>query len=235
MVGCGPNKQALDFEPTTIRLPNGPVPLFPLPGVFLFPHQVLPLHIFEDRYRAMVKDLLDGPGRLVIAAPINGQSAAPGAVPHVLPVAGLGEILRHEKLDDGRYMIWVLGVSRVHIQEVPCETPHRQVEVLPFLETAVPDPEAEELTRELRDAASSRLKEPLPLPDSTPPGLLADLLMQTLQASRSLIERAFIEPDVSTRAHLALREAQRMSRLEAEEADRNDDGEEHDEPPPADR
>ena len=46
-------------------------------------------------------------------------------------------------------------------------------------------------------------------------------------ASSEAIERAFIEPDVSTRAHLALREAQRMSRLEAEEADRNDDGEEH--------
>tara|TARA_R110002072_G_scaffold100429_2_gene221090 strand:- start:13877 stop:14782 length:906 start_codon:yes stop_codon:yes gene_type:complete len=203
----------LDFEPTTITLPNGPVPMFPLPGVFLFPHQVLPLHIFEERYRTMVADLLDGPGRLVIAAPIDGESAAPGHVPNVLPVAGLGEILRHEKLDDGRYMIWVLGISRVHIQELPCETPYRQVELLPFLETAVPELDAEDLTRELRDAATARLKEPLPLPDSTPPGLLADLLMQTLQASRDLVERAFIEPDVSARAQLALREAERRGAL----------------------
>jgi len=193
--------------------------LFPLPGVFLFPHQVLPLHIFEDRYRTMVADLLDGPGRLVIAAPIDGESSAPGTTPNVLPVAGLGEILRHEKLEDGRYMIWVLGVSRVHIQEVECETPYRQVECLPFLETAVPELEAEELSRELRDAASARLKEPLPLPDSTPPGLLADLLMQTLQASRILVERAFVEPDVSARAQLALREAERRRAIEDAEPD----------------
>lgn len=207
----------MDFDSTTISLPNAPVPLFPLPGVFLFPHQVLPLHIFEERYRTMVKDLLDGPGRLVIAAPVLGQSAAPGQTPEVLPVAGFGEILRHEKLDDGRYMIWVLGVSRVHIQEVPCETPYRQVEVLPFLETAVPEPQAEDLSRELRDAAAARLKEPLPLPDSTPPGLLADLLMQTLQASRDLIERAFIEPDVTARAQLALREAERKGALDEDD------------------
>lgn len=187
--------------------------MFPLPGVFLFPHQVLPLHIFEERYQTMVADLLDGPGRLVIAAPVLGASAAPGEVPDVVQVAGLGEILRHEKLADGRYTIWVLGLSRVHIHEIECETAYRQVECLPFLETAVPADEAQDLTQELRDAASERLKEPLPLPDSTPPGLLADLLMQTLQAERTLIERAFVEPDVLARAQLALHEAHRRSEV----------------------
>ena len=49
------------------------------------------------------------------------------------------------------------------------------------------------------------------MPDSTPPGLLADLLMQTLQAERSVVERAFIEPDVLTRAQLALTEAERRA------------------------
>lgn len=217
MVTCGLSETSLDFEPTTTTLPNGPVPLFPLPGVFLFPHQVLPLHIFEDRYRTMVADLLDGPGRLVIAAPLLGENATPGEAPQVIPVAGLGEILRHEKLDDGRYMIWVLGISRVHIQELECETPYRQVEVLPFLETAVPDLKAEDLTRELRDAATARLKEPLPLPDSTPPGLLADLLMQTLQASRELVERVFVEPDVQARAALVLREAELRGAMDEED------------------
>lgn len=188
--------------------------MFPLPGVFLFPHQVLPLNIFEHRYRTMVVDLLDGPGRLVIAAPVLGASAAPGETPEVVPVAGLGEILRHEKHDDGRYTIWVLGLSRVHIEEVECDTPYRQVECLPFLETAVPEDEAQELAKELREAATERLKEPLPLPDTTPPGLLADLLMQTLHASRTLVERAFVEPNVLTRAQLALAEAHRRSEVD---------------------
>ena len=42
------------------------VPLFPLPQVWLFPYVVLPLHVFEERYRQMVEDSLDGPGRIVL-------------------------------------------------------------------------------------------------------------------------------------------------------------------------
>ncbi|MCK5940504.1 MAG: LON peptidase substrate-binding domain-containing protein [Planctomycetes bacterium] len=212
----------MDFPTSEPTLPNGPVPMFPLPGIFLFPHQVLPLHIFEQRYRDMVRDLLDGPGRLVIASPQLGERESPGHPPEVVPVAGLGEILRHEKLPDGRYMIWVLGLSRVHVQEVESEHAYRQVECLPFLETAVPEVEAPGLAQELREAASARLKEPLPLPDTTPPSLLADLLVQTLQASRSLIERAFVEPDVSARARMALRAAELAPPMRSDD-DRDDD------------
>ncbi|MFK7741586.1 MAG: LON peptidase substrate-binding domain-containing protein [Planctomycetota bacterium] len=199
----------MDFQLPEPSLPNGAVPVFPLGGVFLFPHQVLPLHIFEPRYRDMVADLLDGPGRLVIASPLIGESETDDHVPEIVPVGGLGEILRHEKHPDGRYSIWVLGVARVHIQEVPSDKLYRQVEVLPFVETDVPEETAFGLAEELREAATARLKEPLPLPDSTPPGLLADLLMQTLQAPRSLIERVYAEPDVEERARMALREANR--------------------------
>ena len=206
-----------------LKLPNNPVPMFPLPGVFLFPHQVLPLHVFEPRYRKMVADLLDGPGRLVIATTQLGEREGPDRPPEVVPVAGLGEILRHEKLPDGRYMIWVLGLARVHIHEVDSDEPYRRVECLPFVEIAVPDFEAEDLARELRDATSARLKEPLPLPDSTPPGLLADLLLQTLQAPRSLVERAFAEPNVSARARLALREARRSRKPSDEDASDSDE------------
>jgi len=38
--------------------PQGPVPVFPLPGVVLFPHAELPLHIFELRYRTLVRDAI---------------------------------------------------------------------------------------------------------------------------------------------------------------------------------
>ena len=191
-------------------LPNTPVPMFPLPGVFLFPHQVLPLHIFEPRYRQMIDDLLDGQGRFVIASPILGEQETEDHAPNVVPVGGLGEILRHEKLPDGRYLIWVLGLARVHLQEVDSDRPYRKVECLPFLETSVPDEDARALARQLRAAASARIKQPLPLPDETPPGLLADLLLQTLRAPRPLVERAFVEPDVGARARLALAEALRQ-------------------------
>ena len=69
-------------------------PMFPL-GTVLFPSMVLPLHVFEPRYRAMVEDLLDSPGRLVIATvPEEHVAELPGSPP-VYPVAGLGEIGRH--------------------------------------------------------------------------------------------------------------------------------------------
>ncbi|MCA8953312.1 MAG: LON peptidase substrate-binding domain-containing protein, partial [Planctomycetes bacterium] len=110
------------------------MPMFPLPGVFLFPHQVLPLHVFEERYRALVTDLLDTTGRFVVAT-IRSEASETAAnetadrLPAVLPVAGFGEIVRHEKLPDGRYLIWVVGLARVHIDEVPATTPYRQVQL----------------------------------------------------------------------------------------------------------
>ncbi len=201
-----------------VQLPTSPVPIFPLPGVFLFPHQVLPLHVFELRYRQLVADLLDGPGRLVIGAqPI----AAPGTlrdVPDVLPVAGFGEILRHEKLPDGRFHIWVLGLARVRIHEVASDRLYRKVQCEPFVEIDAAAAEAVELARRLHAATSARLKEPLPLPASAPPSLLADLLLQTLAAPQSVIERAFAEPSVSTRARLVLRAAARAEKPPTTEA-----------------
>ena len=54
----------MPVQPSTLSA----VPLFPLPDYFLMPGVVAPLHIFETRYRQMIEDLLDGPGRLVTTA-----------------------------------------------------------------------------------------------------------------------------------------------------------------------
>jgi Lon protease-like protein len=184
-----------------VTLPTTPVPIFPLPGVFLYPHQVLPLHVFEPRYRQLVADLLDGPGRFVVG------TLAPDATepnPSMLPVAGLGEIMRHEKLPDGRYNLWVLGQARVRIHEVPSERLYRQVRCEPFAEQEPPPDEAAELAQQLRTATTARLKQPLPLPDTVPPALLADLLVQTLHAPHDLLQRFYSEPSVGARARLVL-------------------------------
>lgn len=191
-----------------VQLPTSPLPIFPLPGVFLFPHQVLPFHIFEPRYRQMVEDLLDGPGRLCVGTVLLGERETKTHAPALLPVAGIGEILRHEKLEEGRYNLWVLGLARVHIDEVPSERLYRQVQCRPFFEIEVDDhDESAQLTAQLRSATSARLEQPLPLPDSAPPGLLADLLVQTLRAPQPFVERVFTEPSVAERARLALQQA----------------------------
>jgi Lon protease-like protein len=192
-----------------LQLPTTAVPMFPLPGAFLFPHQLLPLHVFEARYRRLVADLLDGPGRLVIGTIREGERETAEHRPEVLPVAGFGEIVRHEKLPDGRYLIGVLGLARVHIAEVASDRPYRLVVCTPFVEVQATDLEAEELGQRLRNATSAQLQRELPLPDSTPPGMLADLLVQTLGAPQRIVERVFAEPSVSTRARLALAAAAR--------------------------
>jgi Lon protease-like protein len=180
--------------------------MFPLGRVFLFPHQVLPLHVFEPRYRALVGDLLDASGRFVVATIRDGERT-PHDAPAVLPVGGLGEIMRHERLDDGRFMIWVLGLARVRITEVASDRPYRRVHCAPFPEIPVPDGEADALVRALREATAQRLRQALPLPDTAPPGFLADLLLQTLRAPADVLAEAFVEPSVAARARYVLAQA----------------------------
>lgn len=203
-----------------LTLPTSPVPVFPLRGVFLFPHQALPLHIFEPRYRQMVGDLLDSAGRLVLASP----AARPVDAEHDLPaVAGLGEILRHEKLPDGRYTIWVHGLTRVRIHEVPSDRLYRRVQCTAFEELDVSEDEAAELLPELRAATSARLQQPLPLPDDAPTSLLTDLLLQAMGTPLALLEHAYAEPSVAARARFALRQSRRQ-RPRRSEGGGSDDG-----------
>lgn len=176
--------------------------MFPLPGVFLFPHHVLPLHVFEPRYRQLVGDLLDTAGRFVVATQLDPES--PADSPAVLPVAGLGEIAHHERLPDGRYHLLVAGLARVTIHEVPSERLYRRVACAPFAEIPIPADDAPDLRRRLLGALVAKLHKPLPLPEDAPPALLADLLAQTLPPTAGFHERFFAEPSVARRAAMVL-------------------------------
>jgi Lon protease-like protein len=183
----------------SLHLPQSPVPIFPLRGVFLYPAQVLPLHIFEPRYRQMIEDSLDTHGRIVLGTIVD--DAQP---PHVLPVAGLGEIIRHEKLPDGRFHIWLLGLARVRVAEVESDRLYRKVRCHPFDEVQ-PDPLAsKELKSQLREAAQSRIDEKLELPKAAPTAVLTDVLLQILQLPQTLNEAIFAEQSVAERARKAL-------------------------------
>lgn len=179
------------------------MPLFPLPGVFLFPAQVLPLHVFEPRYRQMVEDSLDGPGRLVIGTRV-GDEVEGGTAPAVLPVAGLGEIVRHEKLPDGRFHLFVLGLLRVRIAEAPSDRLYRRVHVQPFPEIQADPAEALELRGQLHAAAQSRIAQPIVLPKAAPTGVLTDLLLQVLRLPQDLAGEIFAQQSVAMRARMAL-------------------------------
>jgi len=204
------------------------VPMFPLQEVLLFPGQILPLHIFEPRYRQMIEDSLDGPGRIVMATIRPGSSATEGKPPDVLPVAGIGEIVRHEKLPDGRFLIWLLGLQRVRIEEVPSDRLYRQVRCRPFEEVPVADAESIGLCEQLRAATALRLPRTLQVPPQAGPGLLTDLLLQTLGAPQHFVAEIFSESNVAERARMALAAAERFPPQPQAEESAADDEPPHD-------
>ncbi len=91
------------------------LPVFPLPQVVLLPHVVQPLHIFEPRYRQMVRHLLDrahdAEPRLAMATLEPGFDVAG----RLRPVVCVAELVEHQSLPDGRSNIAVRGVCRARI------------------------------------------------------------------------------------------------------------------------
>jgi hypothetical protein len=105
------------------------VPLFPLPNVVLFPKTPMPLYIFEERYRTMIRETLAGNGELVIALLRAGSESNYTSVSAVHEIACLGKIETYEELEDGKYNIVVVGVHRVRIIREVQHSPYRLVEV----------------------------------------------------------------------------------------------------------
>ncbi|MDB4941747.1 MAG: hypothetical protein JWP97_1281 [Labilithrix sp.] len=95
------------------------LPVFPLPQVVLFPEAILPLHVFEPRYRAMLKHCLAAHGALVIAQIIGGEDEH--GRPRIAPVSGGGVVVEHQPLADGRANIVVRGQARLRLEELDPE------------------------------------------------------------------------------------------------------------------
>jgi Lon protease-like protein len=91
------------------------VPLFPLPNVVLFPRAVLPLHIFEERYKTMTADALAGDRRIAMALLQPGWEKDYYGRPPIDPIVCIGSIVSHERLPDGKYNFLLQGRHRGRI------------------------------------------------------------------------------------------------------------------------
>ena len=91
------------------------IPIFPLPNVVLFPSALLPLHIFEPRYRAMVADALEGERLIGMVMLRPGWERNYGGDPEVYPVGCAGFITHAEPLHDGRYNIMLRGTQKFRL------------------------------------------------------------------------------------------------------------------------
>jgi uncharacterized protein len=102
--------------------------IFPLPNVQLFPHALLPLHVFEPRYRELVRDCMAGDQVMAVAALEPGFEERYHERPSVRAVCGVGRVIAYDPQSDGRSNILLRGFTRARIvEELPPEHAYRLV------------------------------------------------------------------------------------------------------------
>jgi uncharacterized protein len=192
----------------------GMAPLFPLPDVVHFPHLLLPLHIFEPRYREMVADALAGDRLIAMALLKPGWTTTEGSPP-IHDVVCLGRITGDQQTEDGRYYLVLQGLSRARIlREEADEQAYRvaQLELRPDLENPFSPAAAAAQRRRLLLAFRSlypkhnldrvlrrALKEAVPL------GILCDVLADAMSLESQVAYQVLAETDVKERCRLVLR------------------------------
>ena len=135
------------------------LPLFPL-GTVLYPGLLLPLHIFEERYRQLVRDLLangEAP-RFGVVAIREGRETGVSGVSALYPVGCTAVLRQVQKYPDGRYDIVTVGVQRFRLLAVDESQPYLRGEAELLPEEAGDPAEAELAARAVRPAFSDYLR-----------------------------------------------------------------------------
>jgi uncharacterized protein len=195
-------------------------PCILLGGCSLLPFQLLPLHLFEPRYRRMVEDALAGDGRFAVAESVAdaGGNEAPG------PWATLGKIVSHQALADGRHLVLLEGQVRLQVAGLARRRPYPALKALEvpdgepgalahipaarvsalvegLVRAALPEEEATGLLPRLQQLAASH------------PGRFADAAAGHLVSDPDLRRRLLALPDPDRRLELL---GAYLSRLEME-------------------
>jgi Lon protease-like protein len=193
------------------------IPVFPLPDVVFFPETVLPLYVFEPRYRRLVADCLEGNGWMVVSKLRPGWERDYEGRPPIHEVAGAGEILQAEALPDGRFNILLDGRMRIRIlgEEPPGEQrPYRVVRVR-RLPDVVPADGTAALAERLLDLRATHAKLLVALGQAHPdlvgrltvagaaPGAVIDRLVSAVVPDASVRQRILEATDVGKRLDLA--------------------------------
>jgi len=116
-------------RPETVQVPDV-IPIFPLPRVVLLPSEVLPLHVFEPRYIELVRDAVASHRVIGMVEVLPGHEEELPYSPPVRAYGCVGFVAAHEELEDGRFLMWLLGLERFRIErELEVPTSYRQVQV----------------------------------------------------------------------------------------------------------
>jgi uncharacterized protein len=200
---------------------TGWAPLFPLPNVVHFPHLLLPLHVFEPRYRQMVADSLSG-SRMIAMALLKPGFATTEGSPPIHDTVCLGRITAEQNAPDGRYYLVVQGLSRGRIvREEDADRPYRMAEL-----TLHPDPD-EPFSDSAAAAQRRRLigafRKLFPrhsldkvlrraIEEAVPLGILCDVLTDAMSLEPEDSQKVLAELDIGLRCRQVLRLIHRQLR-----------------------
>jgi Lon protease-like protein len=192
--------------------------VFPLHGVAVLPGTPAPFHIFEPRYRALVRDALEG-DRILAVPGLFGKSDAHALRPPVRAICGVGIIEAVEKHEDGRFDIVLRGLARVRLKdELPPTKLYREFraelveDVLPPGGAAALGSQLEALRRLVYDL-SLRLPEESGAPQLAEavaqmkdPSAVADLVAAAAVSDPDPRQKIIEEEDVARRIELVMGE-----------------------------
>jgi uncharacterized protein len=199
-------------------------PLFPLGHPALFPSMAQPFQIFEPRYRVMTADALAGEQLIAMA------TLKPGWEPDystktvaIEPIVCVGQIIAHEKLEDGRYLLMLRGLCRAEIlEEVSTDEPYR-IGRLKELKKVIPSVSAfcrNKRRQDLLDALSQLCPQTEHRPALAPLlasdiclGELCDILAFALKMPAHESYRVLAEIDIDRRSEFVLQVIRRRLEL----------------------
>jgi Lon protease-like protein len=178
------------------------LPLFPLPNTVFFPETSLELHVFEPRYKAMVRDVTAAEGLIVV-------SLAAGR--RFLDLGTVGRIRDLMPLQDGGFNLRLEGLERVSLTEIPRDTPYRQVQAEPRPERTGTDDSSVIAEARLELLASYGMlrsmvlgNEPLVLHQDLPFEVFVNKACDSLPIAAPLRQRLLDEDSLIARQRLGL-------------------------------
>jgi uncharacterized protein len=144
-----------DLGPVNIP---GILPLFPLPNVVFFPRTYLPLHIFEPRYRDMVRCAASGHRMIGMVLLKEGWEHDYEGAPQIFPIGCAGRMISIKPLPDGRFYILLQGLRRFEIQQEVGAEAFRQGRIM-IKNWTPPSPELpDEVRRQLLNTVGDLLR-----------------------------------------------------------------------------
>lgn len=130
------------------------LPLFPLPGLVLFPRTHVKLHIFEERYRLMMEHVMATEPRIAVGRLCEGYEADYYEAPRVHRVATAARFLWSDRLADGRWNVCLEGVERVMVEDEPQISPFRVARARPLVDR-IPADRHKETVAQMHEVAQT--------------------------------------------------------------------------------